>query len=69
MASAAISGEALGRQARAQPRDVQLHVDHDKIGALTGPERGQRSFDVIDVGNLGAPLQRDLAGGCDMPFE
>ena len=59
-------GDALGLEAGAQPGHVEADVDHDQIGALAGSKRGQRRVDGIDVGDLGAVLEGDLAGGCDM---
>ncbi len=61
--------DALLTQAVDHPRDVELHVHHEEIGALARAQRDERLFDVVDMGDGGAARERDLAGGADIAFE
>ena len=42
---------------------------HDQIGALAAAQSVQRLVDVVGVGDLGAALHGDLAGGGDVAFQ
>ena len=57
--------DALGPQAGDEARDVELDVDHDQLGALAPPQRSERGVGVAGVGDLGAPVEGDLAGDAD----
>ena len=53
---------ALVRKPCNQRADVQLHLDHQQIGATAGAQHPQRPFDVIRMGDLSAALHRDFRG-------
>ena len=61
--------DALLLQALDHPRDVELDVHHQEIGALARAQRAERLLDVVGMGDRGAARQRDLAGGADLAFE
>ena len=45
---------------RISPGNVEMHLDHQKVGAPAGSEYLQGSLDIVGMGDLSAALHRDL---------
>ena len=58
--------DAFKGQAVDQVLDIELDVRHHQIGALSGPQRHERAFDIVYMGNRGAACHGDLAGRPDL---
>ena len=61
--------DALVFQGLDQGADLDAHVNHEQIRALAGTQRAERAGNVIDMRDLGAALERDLAGACDVSVQ
>ena len=61
--------DALQLQTLDHPRDVELHVHHQQIGALAGAQRAEAMLDIVRMGDGRAAIERDLAGGAEMAVE
>ena len=61
-----LHGDALRIELLDEARDVELDVDHQQIGALATAQGRHRALDVVDVRDLGAAIESDLACRGDM---
>ena len=56
-------------QALDHPRNVELHIHHQEIGALTRAQGAEALLDRVGMRDRGAAGERDLAGGAEMTIE
>src|SRR5579883_21578 len=61
--------DALLPQALDHAADIELHIHHDEVGALSRAQRRERRLDVADMRDLGATCERYLARRADVALE
>ena len=50
-----------------QPGDIQIIIDHQKVSALTRPQRMRGRLNSLDVAYLGTRAHRHFDGGGELP--
>ena len=61
--------DVLRIQALDQPTDVEIHIYHDQIGSMAGPESMQCGLDIVGMGDLGSARDRELTCRADIPIQ